>query len=206
MELSELGLTEADITPETITQSARYKALEERAYSHIEFIQLALDAAMNAGDFSDLRTYVSGIKDLTSTYNDLSRQRQMAEISEGKMLPMEILDRYKNEFYPRLQKAVDEMRISIENLLPTSMVPEFKSAWNRSYYRYTDGAREAENAINDYKIIAQEEALYFANQKDNNRLKASNAVKANLEEKKRKEHNAREAKNRQRTKEKKAKK
>ena len=81
------------------------------------------------GDFSDLRTYVSGIKDLTSTYNDLSRQRQMAEIQENKMLPMEILDRYKTTFYPRLQTGVEELRISIENLLPTSMVAEFKAAW-----------------------------------------------------------------------------
>ena len=203
----DLGLTRETLLPPTApSQSARYKALEDRAYSHIELIQLALDAAMNAGDFSDLRTYVSGIKDLTTTYNDLSRQRQMAEIQENKMLPMEILDRYKTTFYPRLQSGVEELRISIENLLPTAMVPEFKSAWQKSYQRYKDAALEAENAINDYKIIAAEEALYFANQKDNNRLKASNAVKANLDEKKRKEHNEREAKNRKRTKEKKAKK
>lgn len=205
MNLEELGLTEADLSSQVITQSSRYKALEDRAYNHIEFIQLALDAAMNAGDFSDLRTYVSGIKDLTSTYNDLSRQRQLAEIQENKMLPMEILDRYKTTFYPRLQSGIEELRISIENLLPTAMVPEFKSAWKKSYQRYKDAAIEAESAINDYKIIAAEEALFFANQKDNNRLKASNAVKANLEEKKRKEHNAREAKNRKRAKEKKTK-
>lgn len=155
------------------------------------------------GDFSDLRTYVSGIKDLTSTYNDLSRQRQMAEIQENKMLPMEILDRYKTTFYPRLQAGVEELRISIENLLPTSMVAEFKAAWKKSYQRYKDAAMEAENAINDYKILAAEEALYFANQKDNNRLKASKAVAANLEEKKKETHRKREAKNRERKKAKK---
>lgn len=149
---------------------------------------------------------MAGIKDLTATYNDLSRQRQMAEISEGQILPMNILDRYKTEFYPTIQRGIEEMKISIENLLPPAMIPEFKSAWNRSYKKYTDAAKSAEDAINDYKTLAQEEALFFANQKDNNRLKASNAVKANIEEKKRKEHNERERKNAQRKREKKAKK
>lgn len=200
MILDELGLSEVD-TPAILTsQSARYKALEDKAYNHIEFIQLALDAAMGAGDFSDLRTYVSGIKDLTSTYNDLSRQRQLAEIQEGNLLPMSILDDYRNKFYPRLQKGVEEMRINIENLLPTSMVPEFKSAWNKSYYRYKDAAAEAEEGINEFKILAQEEALHLAHQRDNNRLLASKAVTEKIKEKKRVEHNEREAKNRKRAK------
>lgn len=195
MDLEELGLTQADLTTDVSTQSARYKALEDRAYTHIEFIQMALDAAMAAGDFSDLRTYVSGIKDLTSTYNDLSRQRQLAEIQEGNLLPINILDDYRNKFYPRLQKGVEELRISIENLLPASMVPEFKSAWKKSYYRYQDAAMEAEEGINDFKLLAQEEALHLAHQRDNNRLLASKAVTEKIKEKKRVEHNEREKKN-----------
>lgn len=82
------------------------------------------------------------------------------------------------------------------------MVPEFKSAWNRSYKKYTDVAKEAEKAINEYKIVAQEEALFMAHQKDNNRLIASKAVTERIKEEKRKKHNEKEAQNRKRKKEK----
>jgi hypothetical protein len=202
--LSELlGLEELVVPPQT--QTERYKQLEEKAFNHVAFVQNALDDTLSAGELSDLRLYTSAIKDLTSTYNDMSRQRQMAEIQEGQLLPMNILERYKNEFYPRIMKGVDELRINIENLLPPSMVPEFKSAWNRSYKKYTDATKEAEAALNDYKIIAQEEALFMAHQKDNNRLIASKAVTERIKEEKRKKHNEKEAQNRKRAKEKKQK-
>lgn len=201
-EISELlGLEEAPYVPQT--QTERYKQLEEKAYNHIAFVQAALDETLAVGELSDLRLYTSAIKDLTGTYNDMSRQRQMAEIQEGQLLPMNILERYKNEFYPRIQKGVDEMRINIENLLPPVMVPEFKSAWNRSYKKYTDATKEAESALNDYKLIAQEEALFLAHQKENNRLIASKAVTERIKEEKRKKHNEKEANNRKRAKEKK---
>ena len=52
MNIEELGLTPEDIAESSqVSQSIRYKALEDRAYNHIEFIQLALDAAMNARRF-----------------------------------------------------------------------------------------------------------------------------------------------------------
>lgn len=202
--LAELGLSEMVQEPDT--QTERYRQLENKSFQHIAFVQEALDNILSSGDLSDLRLYTSAIKDLSATYNDMSRQRQMAEIQEGKLLPMNILERYKTDFYPRIQKGIDELRINIENLLPSTMVAEFKSAWNRSYKKYTDAAKEAETALNDYKIIAQEEALFMAHQRDNNRLKASNAVNERIKEEKRKTHNEREAKNRKRAKEKKAKK
>lgn len=154
------------------TQSEKYKLLEDTAYNQIVIIQNSLSANLENGNFDNLRNYVSGIKDLTATYNDLSRQRQLAEIQENKMLPIEVLDRYKSNFYPILQAGVDELRISIENFLPVSHVADFQVAWKKSYHRYKEAANKAEEAIIDYKIIAAEEALHFAYAKDNNRLKA----------------------------------
>ena len=201
-ELSELlGIEDNIQSP--LTQTERYRQLENKAFEHIDFVQASMDAMLSSGDLSNLRLYTAAIKDLTGTYNDMSRQRQMAEIQEGQLLPMNILERYKNEFYPRITQGIDEMRISIENLLPPAMVAEFKSAWNRSYKKYTDVAKEAESALNDYKILAQEEALFMAHQKDNNRLIASKAVTERIKEEKRKKHNEKEAQNRKRAKEKK---
>lgn len=199
--LQELGLTEQLAVP--VTQTDRYRKLENEAYGHIQFVQDALSNALSAGELSDLKVFTGAIKDLTATYNDLSRQRQMAEISEGQLLPMNILEKYKTEFYPRLQKGLEELRLSIENLLPSSLVPEFKSAWNRSYRKYTDAARSAEEAINDVKIEAKEEALFLAHQKDNNKMLASKAVQERIKEEKRQKHNEKEKKQHQRKKAKK---
>lgn len=199
--LKELGLTGQLSVP--VTQTDRYRQLEDKAYGHIQVVQDALDNSLAVGDLSDLKVFTSAIKDLTATYNDLSRQRQMAEIQEGQLLPMNILEKYKVEFYPRLQKGLEELRLSIENLLPPTMVPEFKSAWNRSYRKYTDAARNAEEAINDVKIEAKEEALFMAHQKDNNKMLVSKAVQERIKEEKRQKHNEKEKKQYQRKKAKK---
>lgn len=199
--LKELGLSDVPLRP--VTQADRYRQLEDKAYSHIQVVQDALDNSLAAGDLSGLKVFTGAIKDLTGTYNDLARQRQMSEIQEGQLLPMNILEKYKTDFYPSLQRGVEELRISIENLLPTNMIPEFKSAWNRSYKKYTDAAAGAENAINDYKTLAKEEALFMANQRDNNKMLASKAVTAKLKEEKRQKHNEKEKKQYQRKKAKK---
>lgn len=160
----------------------RYKLMEDKSYQQLRQIQSLLDYAISNEQFQTLRTYVQGVKDLTATYNDLCRLRRIAEVQEGEILPMSVLDRYKTAFYPRLESGVDEMRIAIENNLPPEMVADFQRAWQRSYYRYKDAAREAERAIVEYKIIAADEALAAMNKKESNKLKAQSGVREKLRE------------------------
>lgn len=160
----------------------RYKLMENKSYQQLRQIQSLLDYAISNEQFQTLRTYIQGVKDLTSTYNDLCRLRRIAEVQEGEILPMNVLERYKTAFYPRLESGVDEMRISIENLLPPDVVPEFQRAWQKSYYRYKDAAREAERAIVDYKIMAADEALAAMNKKESNKLKAQSGIREKVRE------------------------
>ena len=160
----------------------RYRLMENKSYRQLRQIQTLLDYAISNEQFQTLRTYVQGVKDLTATYNDLCRLRRIAEVQEGEILPMSVLDRYKTAFYPRLESGVDEMRISIENLLPPEMVADFQRAWQKSYYRYKDAAKEAESAIVNYKIMAADEALATMNKKESNKLKAQSGIREKIRE------------------------
>jgi hypothetical protein len=167
---------------ETLVQ--RYSRMENKSYAQLLQVQELLDQAIAGADFQMIKSCVGSVKDLTTTYNELCRLRRIADVEEGNVLPMEVLERYKTYFYPKLQEGIENMRISIENLLPTDLVPEFKRAWNMSYYRYTDAAKEAENGLIEYKQIAQMEALSNVSARENNKHKAANATRKKLEKKK----------------------
>lgn len=176
----EIAQPDIDTEPEGLVE--RYRLMENKSYQQLRQIQSLLDYAISNEQFQTLRTYIQGVKDLTSTYNDLCRLRRIAEVQEGEILPMSVLDRYKSAFYPRLESGIDEMRISIENLLPPEMVADFQRAWQKSYYRYKDAAREAERAIVDYKILAADEALAAMNKKESNKLKAQSGIREKARE------------------------
>lgn len=179
---NKIEIIEPDTESEPEGLVERYRLMENKSYRQLRQIQTLLDNAIMNDQFQTLRTYVQGVKDLTTTYNDLCRLRRIAEVQEGEILPMSVLDRYKTHFYPRLESGVDEMRIAIENLLPPDTVPDFQRAWQKSYYRYKDAAKEAERAIVDYKIIAADEALAAMNKKESNKLKAQSGVREKLRE------------------------
>lgn len=164
--------------PEGLVQ--RYKQLEQTAFNQLRRTQLLLDEAITQQQFQTLKIYVGGVKDLTSTFNELCRLRQIAEVQEGNFLPMSILERYKSEFYPRLNSGVEELKLAIANALPPDLVPEFQRAWNVSYYRWRQAAKEAENALMNYKILAQEEALSALDKKENKRDRAKKHVRDKL--------------------------
>lgn len=166
--------------PAPVSLVDRYKMLEKTAFNQLRKTQLLLDSAINEQQFQTLRVYVGGVKDLTSTFNELCRLRQIAEVQDGRLLPMAILEKYKSDFYPRLNAGVDEMKIAITNALPPEIVPEFERAWQVSYHRWKEAAREAESAINEYKELAQVEALKSIDKKENRKEKAKEAAKQQL--------------------------
>lgn len=169
-----------EIMNENVTNTEKYKLLEQTAFAQLRKCQMLLDNSINEQDFQTLRAYVGAVKDLSSQFNELTRLRQIAEIQEGNFLPMSILERYKTHFYPRLNSGLDEMKIAIENALPPEMVADFQHAWQASYYRYKDAAREAEKALNEYRDIASREALATLDKKENNKHKAKEATKQKL--------------------------
>lgn len=134
----------------------RYRALEADTHRQLTEVQAQLDGVISAGDAANLGIYVRGVKDLANTFNECVKLRQLAEVQEGLILPAEVLDRYKSQFYPRLEAGVEEMRMAIEARLPTHMRADFAVAWQESYRRYQDAAREAEAGIEGIRTEAQD--------------------------------------------------
>lgn len=141
------------------TELERYLHLENKLFSQIQNIQSQLDDAILSADSTQMKNCVNALGTLTKTYNDVCRLRQLAEIKEGKLLPMSVLDNYKSKFYPRLEQGLEEMRASVESLLPSHMRADFVNAWNMSYRRYTDACREAEEGLIDTRIEAKTAAM-----------------------------------------------
>lgn len=162
----------------------RYRRMEDKSYGQLLQVQELLDQAIDSADFQMIKSCVGSVKDLTTTYNELCRLRRIADVEEGNVLPMEVLERYKTFFYPKLQEGIENLRISIENLLPPEMVAEFKHAWNSSYHRYTEAAVAAENGLIEYKLIAQQEALTNVSARENNKHVATRATRKKLEKEK----------------------
>lgn len=182
------------------SQSEKLKAVEETAYLQLRNLQEKTSEAIEEERLADIRTLVSCTKDMLTNYRDAARERRVAEVSEGQMLPITVLHRYKSAFYPRLQAGVEDMRMTIESLLPVSMRAEFKLAWNKAYSRYVDAAREAEESINDYETLAKEEALSLHFARENNKALSTKAVSEQLNEEKRKKRAEDEARSRARKK------
>lgn len=124
-----------------------------------------------------MKATVSGVSTITRAYNEIVRLRQLAEIKEGKLLPISVLDNYKSKFYPRLEQGLEEMRASIESLLPSHMRADFINAWNRSYKRYSDACIEAESGLEETKIEAKVKALNLWGTKSNERWQKSEPLR-----------------------------
>ena len=125
----------------------RYRELEEKTFLQLQTMQSKLDDALTESAPVEIRVCSQALKDVASLYNDVVALRKQAEVSAAQLLPIEVLDKYKSTFYPRIEKGVEEMRMHIEAFLPDHMRADFKSAWRSAYPKYQTAAREAESAI-----------------------------------------------------------
>lgn len=126
---------------------ARYRELEEKTFQQLQIMQGKLDDALTESAPVEIRVCSQALKDVASLYNDVVALRKQAEVAAAQLLPIEVLDKYKSTFYPRIEKGVEEMRMHIEAFLPDHMRADFKSAWRSGYPKYQTAAREAEAAI-----------------------------------------------------------
>lgn len=156
--LEHLQLTDTNaITPNELVE--RYLYLENKTYNQLNDMQSLLDESIMSGDTATMQKCVTGIKELSKVYNEMSKLRQLAEITNGKLLPISVLDEYKQEFYPRIAQGLEEMKSSIESLLPSHMRADFIDCWRKSYYRFVEAAKEAERNLDPVVAKAKVAAL-----------------------------------------------
>lgn len=164
----------------SVSELERYLLIENKLYNQLQQLQYSLDEAIMNGDTNLMKATVSGVSTIARAYNEIVRLRQLAEIKEGKLLPISVLDNYKTRFYPRLEQGLEEMRASIESLLPTHMRADFVSAWNTSYKRYRDACIDAEKGLIDTRVDAKMKALNLWGQKSNERWQKSEPLREEL--------------------------
>lgn len=195
-ESAEFQVSNEDIEFVTISELERYLLIENKLYTQLQKLQKSLDDSIMNGDTNLMKACVTGVSTITKSYNEIVRLRQLAEIKEGKLLPISVLDSYKSNFYPRLEQGLEEMRASIESLLPTHMRADFVNAWNLSYKRYSEACRDAEKGLDNARIEAKVKALNLWSFKSNERWQASEPLRETLH----KEHDEMKRKTRPKTK------
>lgn len=138
---------------------SRYRDLEDKTHAQLLGVQEKLDDALEAHNPTEIRICSQSLKDVASLYNEAVQLRKQAEILASQLIPAEVLDKYKSDFYPRLEKGVEEMRMHIEATLPDHMRADFKFAWRAAYHKYQTAAIEAESAIESVRSEAKKTKL-----------------------------------------------
>lgn len=159
------------ISPNELVE--RYLQLENKTYTQLIDMQELLDNSILEGNAAGMQKCVTGIKELSKVYNEMSKLRQLAEITNGKLLPISVLDEYKQEFYPRIAQGLEEMKSSIESLLPSHMRADFIDCWRKSYYRFVEACKEAERNLDPVISKAKVAALKIWDTRSNERWGSS---------------------------------
>lgn len=99
------------------------------------------------------------IKQLASVIADFTRQKELAEVSEKSKIPVEVLEVYHNEFFPKILQGLEELKKRIEADLPADCVSVFVAAWQRNLRFYNEAVAEAVQYIETGKLIKRGQEL-----------------------------------------------
>ena len=112
------------------------------------------------------------IKQLASVIADFTRQKELAEVSEKSKIPVEVLEVYHNEFFPKILQGLEELKKRIEADLPAEYVSAFVSAWQHNLRFYNEAVAEAVQYIETGKLIkrGQEMLLKDIMRRRNNKV------------------------------------
>lgn len=134
----------------------RYTAMAERAHQQLLHAQAHVDNLLQGGKAEELRIYVQAVESLTDLYNDAQQKKRAAEVMEGLLLPAEVIDEYKQAFYPKIAASLQELGQAVESLLPQHMRADFASAWEQCLPGHFATLQEAEAGIEGVTLAAVE--------------------------------------------------
>lgn len=147
-------------------------------------LQNNLDEAI-ADESLHTSALTGSIKQLASVIADFTRQKELAEVSEKSKIPVEVLEVYHNEFFPKILQGLEELKKRIEADLPADCVSAFVSAWQRNLRFYNEAVAEAVQYIETGKLVkrGQEMLLKDIMRRRNNKVSdVSTKIKKESEE------------------------
>lgn len=120
----------------------KYEALLAKSFDQVADLQCKLDEAI-LNDSLHTTALTGGIKQLASVIADFTRQKELAEVGEKSKIPVEVLEVYHTEFFPKILQGLEELKKRIEADLPADCVPSFVTAWQRNLRFYNEAVAEA---------------------------------------------------------------
>ena len=135
---------------QTLTQ--KYEELIVKSFQQVKKLQDNLDDAI-AEESLHTSALTGSIKQLASVIADFTRQKELAEVSEKSKIPVEVLEVYHAEFFPKILQGLEELKKRIEADLPSDYVPAFVSAWQRNLRFYNEAVTEAAQYIESGKLV-----------------------------------------------------
>lgn len=154
---------------ESLTQ--KYEALLAKSFQQVADLQCKLDEAI-LNDSLHTTALTGGIKQLASVIADFTRQKELAEVSEKSKIPVEVLEVYHTEFFPKILQGLEELKKRIEADLPADCVSAFVTAWQRNLRFYNEAVTEAAQYIETGKLVkrGQEMLLKDIMRRRNNKV------------------------------------
>lgn len=143
--------------------SGRYRAAEEVFHNQLvsaqdtltRLLETAATGKMKVSETSNMGRIC---KDLLGNYNETVRLRKLAEIEEGRLVPMSAVERYQREVLPTIASGIDNLRLDILNGLAPANRPEFETNWKIGYKKFVAILRDAAVKMDEYINEAQQVA------------------------------------------------
>ena len=135
-----------------------YEGLIAKSFAQIKQLQNNLDEEIYDGSIHT-SALTGSIKQLASVIADFTRQKELAEVSEKSKIPVEVLEVYHTEFFPKILQGLEELKKRIESDLPSDCVPAFVSAWQRNLRFYNEAVTEAAQYIESGKLVKRGQEL-----------------------------------------------
>lgn len=149
----------------------KYEELIVKSFQQVKKLQDNLDDAI-AEESLHTSALTGSIKQLASVIADFTRQKELAEVSEKSKIPVEVLEVYHTEFFPKILQGLEELKKRIEADLPADCVSAFVSAWQRNLRFYNEAVTEAAQYIETGKLVkrGQEMLLKDIMRRRNNKV------------------------------------
>lgn len=128
-----------DDNDKTTAPSTRYTQVEEDSFAQLRTVQSMMDAelASDAGRGTErLKNLTSICNSLLGNYTEAQRLRKLAQIEEGRYVPMSAIEQYQREVMPSIAAGIDNLRVDILNTLSPNVRAEYDRCWGQAYKKF----------------------------------------------------------------------
>lgn len=138
--------------------TSTYTQIEGDLLSHLTTVQTKLGKALKDNKFADARSLSAIHKELMANYNEAVRLRKVNSVEEGRFIPAEVLSAYQDEVFPGIATAIDNLRISVLNSIPSDTRAAVENAWTASYPTFVLAISEAGKKLDERVAAVREQA------------------------------------------------